>query len=127
VIAIALAAAAAATSTPLKLPADAPVIMDYLAVDGDRVWIPAGNTGKVFVLTAGRFQTIDGFATKKGRNDRLMGPSAVTIGEGAAYVGNRGDSRIWPSTRVRSRRRGPRKCPALRMECSTSPPRRRSG
>jgi len=95
VIAIALAAAAAATSTPLKLPADAPVIMDYLAVDGDRVWIPAGNTGKVFVLTAGRFQTIDGFATKKGRNDRLMGPSAVTIGEGAAYVGNRGDSRIW--------------------------------
>jgi len=93
-IALALAAAAAA-ATPLKLPAEPPVIMDYLAADGARVWIPAGNTGKVFLLTGGQFRAVDGFATKKGRGDRLMGPSAVTVGEGAVYIGNRGDSRIW--------------------------------
>lgn len=88
-------AAAAASGQPLALPAPAPVFMDYLAADGDRVWIPAGNTGAVFVLKGDRFQTIGGFATKKGRGDRLMGPSAVSIGDGMVYVGNRGDSRIW--------------------------------
>ena len=93
-IAIALAAAAA-TATPLRLPAEPPVLMDYLAADGARVWIPAGNTGKVFLLTGGQFRAVGGFATKKGSGDRLVGPSAVTIGEGAVYVGNRGDSRIW--------------------------------
>ena len=93
-IALALAAAAA-TATPLKLPAEPPVLMDYLAADGARVWIPAGNTGKVFLLAAGQFRAIEGFATQKGRGDRLVGPSAVTVGEGAVYVGNRGDSRIW--------------------------------
>jgi DNA-binding beta-propeller fold protein YncE len=95
-IAISVAlAAAAATATPLRLPAEPPVLMDYLAADGARVWIPAGNTGKVFLLSGGQFRAVDGFATKKGRGDRLMGPSAVTVGEGAVYVGNRGDSRIW--------------------------------
>src|SRR5207237_3885075 len=43
----------------------------------------------------GPFRSVDGFATKKGRGDRLMGPGAVTVGEGAVYVGNRGDSRVW--------------------------------
>jgi DNA-binding beta-propeller fold protein YncE len=86
---------AISAATPVKLPEPAPVVMDYLAGDGDRVWVPAGNTGKVFVLEKGAFKSIDGFATKKGRNDRLMGPSSVTVGEGAVYVGNRGDSRIW--------------------------------
>src|SRR5438552_3931524 len=93
-IAIALAAAAA-TATPLRLPAEPPILMDYLAADGARVWIPAGNTGKVFLLTGGQFRAVGGFATRKGSSDRLMGPSAVTVGEGAVYVGNRGDSRIW--------------------------------
>ena len=72
-----------------------PVIMDYLASEGARVWVPAGNTGNVYVLDGGKFRTIGGFATKKGRNDRLMGPSSVTVGDGAVYVGNRGDNRIW--------------------------------
>src|SRR5438132_226932 len=93
-IALALAAAAAA-ATPLKLPAEPPVVMDYLAAEGARVWIPAGNTGKVFLLAAGKFRAVDGFATKKGRGDRLMGPRAVTVGVGAVYIGNRGDSRVW--------------------------------
>ena len=80
----------------LKFPdVQPPVIMDYLATEGERVWVPAGNTGKVFVLERDRFRTIDGFATRKGRGDRLMGPSSVTVGDGAVYVGNRGDSRIW--------------------------------
>src|SRR5438270_13665119 len=80
----------------LKFPdVQPPVIMDYLAAEGDRVWVPAGNTGNVYVLEKGRFKTIGGFATKKGRGDRLMGPSSVTVGDGAVYVGNRGDSRIW--------------------------------
>jgi DNA-binding beta-propeller fold protein YncE len=90
------AAAAAPAATPLKFPGvEAPVIMDYLAADGDRVWAPAGNTGKVFVLEKGQFKSVDGFPTAKGRNDRLMGPSSVSVGKGAAYVGNRGDSKIW--------------------------------
>ena len=93
---LAILLAAAAAATPVKFPeTQPPVIMDYLAAEGDRVWAPAGNTGKVFVLDKGAFKSIDGFPTKKGRNDRLMGPSSVTIGEGMVYAGNRGDSRIW--------------------------------
>jgi DNA-binding beta-propeller fold protein YncE len=91
---LALAVLLAASPTQLPLPAPAPVIMDYLAADGDRVWVPAGNTGKVFVLKEGKFAVIDGFPTKEGRGGRLMGPSSVTVGEGFAYVGNRGDSKI---------------------------------
>jgi len=91
---LALAALLAAAPAPLALPAPAPVVMDYLVADGNRVWVPAGNTGKVFVLEAGKFATVDGFPTKEGRNGRLMGPSSVTVGEGAVYVGNRGDSKI---------------------------------
>ena len=88
-------AAAAAAATPLKFPADAPVVMDYLAADGARVWAPGGNTGKVFLLDGGKFRSVDGFATKEGRNKMQVGPSAVTVGQGAVYVGNRGDSKIW--------------------------------
>jgi DNA-binding beta-propeller fold protein YncE len=68
--------------------------MDYLATAGDQVWVPAGNTGKVFVLEGGKFREISGFATVKGRGDRLMGPSSASAGEGVVYVGNRGDSSI---------------------------------
>ena len=88
-------AAAAAAATPLRFPADAPVVMDYLAADGARVWAPGGNTGKVFLLEGGKFKSVDGFATKEGRNKMMMGPSSVTVGKGAVYVGNRGDSKIW--------------------------------
>lgn len=83
--------AAATVALPGTQP---PVIMDYLAVDGTTVWVPAGNTGKVFVFEGGRFRTIDGFPTSKGRNDRLLGPTSVGLGAGFAYIGNRGDSTI---------------------------------
>ena len=109
---LALALAAAAAATPLTLPdTQPPVIMDYLAADGDRVWIPAGNTGKVFVLEGRKFRAIDGFATRKGRNDRLIGPSAVTVGKGAVYIGNRGDSRIWAVDRQSLERKGSAQMP----------------
>jgi DNA-binding beta-propeller fold protein YncE len=92
----AILCAAALHAQNLALPAAAPVTMDYLAAAGSQVWIPAGNTGKVFVLDgAGKpFRTIDGFATKKGRNDRVMGPSSVTLSAATAFIGNRGDSSI---------------------------------
>ncbi len=82
-------------ASTLALPgAQPPVSMDYLATDGATVWVPGANTGKVFVLEAGKFRTVEGFATKKGRNDRLLGPTSVGIGRGFAYIGNRGDSKI---------------------------------
>jgi DNA-binding beta-propeller fold protein YncE len=78
----------------VSLPAQAPVVMDYLATSGNQVWIPGGNTGKVFVYEGGKFREIAGFPTAKGRGDRLMGPSSANAGDGVVYVGNRGDSSI---------------------------------
>src|SRR5438067_3045447 len=93
---IALLAAATLQAQKLVLPAPPPVVMDYLAAAGSQVWVPAGNTGKVFVLDGpGKpFRTIDGFATKKGLNDRLMGPSSVSVSSSTAFIGSRGDSSI---------------------------------
>ena len=91
---LALILAASLTATRLPLPAGPPVSMDYLAAAAGQVWVPGGNTGKVFVLERGKFRTLDGFPTKKGRGDRLLGPSSVGIGRAAAWIGNRGDSRI---------------------------------
>jgi DNA-binding beta-propeller fold protein YncE len=76
--------------------------MDYLAYDAahHRVWVPAGNTGKVDVLdvTTGEVTPIGGFAThaspRPGRPD--MGPSSATVADGAIWVGNRGDNKLCP-------------------------------
>jgi hypothetical protein len=82
-------------ASTLALPgAQPPVFMDYLATEGATVWVPGANTGKVFVLEAGKFRTVEGFPTTKGRNDRLLGPTSVAIGRGFAYIGNRGNSKI---------------------------------
>jgi DNA-binding beta-propeller fold protein YncE len=75
-----------------------PVVMDYIAYDrtNKRVWVPAGNTGKVDVidLASGKVTPIEGFATqeieRKGKK-RIVGPSSATVGDGVVYVGNRGD------------------------------------
>jgi DNA-binding beta-propeller fold protein YncE len=93
---VAASAASSLSSSKIALPAPPPVIMDYLAAGAGQVWVPAGNTGKVFVLdaAAGTFRSVEGFPTKKGSNDRLMGPSSVTLGQGHAFIGNRGDSKI---------------------------------
>jgi DNA-binding beta-propeller fold protein YncE len=76
--------------------------MDYLAYDAanDRVWVPAGNTGAVDVIDArtGQVTAVGGFATAtvKGRDgrERVVGPSAATVGAGFVYVGNRAGSQI---------------------------------
>jgi hypothetical protein len=77
------------------------VSMDYIAYDPgtNSVWVPGGNTGAVDVVDAasGKVRQIPGFPTKEveGRNGkRLFGPTAVSIGEGVVYIGNRGDSTV---------------------------------
>ena len=97
-----LALAAAPTSVSIALPGGPPVSMDYLAYDAktDRVWVPAGNTGKVDVINAktGTVTALAGFgtATVKGRDgqDREVGPSAAGVGDGFVYIGNRAGAQV---------------------------------
>src|SRR6202521_1706312 len=78
------------------------VSMDYITYDPatNSVWVPGGNTGAVDVVDAatGKVRQIPGFATKEveGRNGtkRIFGPTAVSVGEGVVYIGNRGDSSV---------------------------------
>src|SRR6202521_1899663 len=77
------------------------VSMDYITYDPatNSVWVPGGNTGAVDVVDAatGTVRQISGFATKEveGRNGkRVFGPTAVSVGEGVVYIGNRGDSSV---------------------------------
>jgi DNA-binding beta-propeller fold protein YncE len=90
------------TFLPVPLPgARAPASLDYLAYEGARarVWVPVGDTGSVDVYdpSGGSFTRVDGFETGerayKGKT-RTTGPSAVAIGEGFAYVGNRATSQV---------------------------------
>jgi hypothetical protein len=84
----------------IALPGGTPVGMDYLAYDAanDRIWVPAGNTGKVDVVDigTGKVTALGGFATRPaprpGRPN--MGPSSATVGDGVIWVGNRGDDRV---------------------------------
>ena len=90
------------TLKALALPgASGTVSLDYFAYDprGRRLWVPASNTGRV-ILIDGRTDavtSIDGFPTRevdfKGKRP-LVGPTSVALGDGAVYVGNRGDSTI---------------------------------
>ena len=97
------------TARPLALP-DAtpptPAALDYIVYEKavreqarDRVWIPVGNSGTVDVLdvTDGTFARVSGFQTQQrdfhGKT-RVMGPSAATIGEGVAYIGNRATNEV---------------------------------
>jgi hypothetical protein len=81
--------------------ATAPASLDYIAYDAarGRVWVPVGGTGSadVFDVAAGTFTRIDGFKTAereyKGKK-RMMGPSAVAIGDGFAYVGDRASGEV---------------------------------
>jgi DNA-binding beta-propeller fold protein YncE len=78
------------------------VSMDYIAYDSktNSVWVPGGNTGTVDVVDAGtsKVRQIPGFPTKevagRGGGKRILGPTAVSIGEGVVYIGNRGDSTV---------------------------------
>jgi DNA-binding beta-propeller fold protein YncE len=81
--------------------ATGPVMLDYLAYDPkqDRVWIPAGGTGRVDVIDAKteKITAIEGFPTKeverRGKK-HVTGPSAATVGDGVVYIGSRADSSV---------------------------------
>jgi hypothetical protein len=87
---------------PVDLPgAIAPASLDYIAYEPQRrrVWVPVGGTGSVdvFDIARGAFTRVDGFKTAEREvrgAKRTIGPSAVAIGEGFAYIGNRATSEI---------------------------------
>jgi DNA-binding beta-propeller fold protein YncE len=78
------------------------VFMDYLAYDRahHRVWVPAGNTGSVYVVDAANnneVARVEGFPTaemERRGSKRTVGPSSATVGDGIVYVGNRADSSV---------------------------------
>jgi DNA-binding beta-propeller fold protein YncE len=79
----------------------APVSFDYLAADrsAGRIYVPVGNTGSldVYDVAGGKFTRVDGFKTEERERNgkkRVFGPSAVTIGAGVVYVGNRATSEV---------------------------------
>ena len=77
------------------------VSLDYFVFDAanHRLWVPASNTGSVTIIDDDTDQvtSITGFRTAqvafRGKRP-VMGPTSVTLGEGVAYVGNRGDSTV---------------------------------
>jgi hypothetical protein len=82
-------------------PSSGAVLMDYIAYEParHRVWVPAGNTGNVYVVDArnDRVESVEGFSTaqvERHGTRRTVGPSSATVGEGVVYVGNRGDSGV---------------------------------
>ncbi len=89
-------------SKPVPVPgATPPLSFDYLAADrhAGRVYLPVANTGSldVFDTSIGTFTRVDGFKTAekdwKGKK-RTLGPSAVAVGDGVVYVGNRATSEV---------------------------------
>src|SRR6184192_10044 len=88
--------------TPISLPgASGVVALDYFAYDRStgKLWVPASNTGNVDVIdeSSDAVSQVTGFKTGevelRGRKVTL-GPTAVTIGDGVVYIGNRGDSTL---------------------------------
>ena len=77
------------------------VSMDYIAYDPatNSIWVPGGNTAAVDVVDAatGKVKQVPGFQTStvsaRG-GTRVLGPTAVSIGDGVVYIGNRGDSSV---------------------------------
>jgi YVTN family beta-propeller protein len=88
--------------TPITLPGASGVVsLDYFACDRStgKLWVPASNTGNVDVIdeTRDAVSQVSGFKTGevelRGRKVPL-GPTAVSIGDGVVYIGNRGDSSL---------------------------------
>ncbi len=80
----------------VHLPGDRETVsLDYLAADRPtgRVWIPAGDAGRVDVLEVAsrEVHSIAGFAVGHNRHG---GPSAVSLGGGLAFIGDRATSEI---------------------------------
>jgi hypothetical protein len=88
--------------TPIALPgASGVVALDYFAYDRltGKLWVPASNTGNVDVIDekSDAVSQVTGFKTGevelRGRKI-LLGPTAVSVGDGVVYIGNRGDSSL---------------------------------
>src|SRR5438874_6201300 len=88
--------------TPISLPgASGVVALDYFAYDRStgKLWVPASNTGNVDVIdeNSDAVSPVTGFKTGeielRGRKVPL-GPTAVGVGDGVVYIGNRGDSTL---------------------------------
>jgi DNA-binding beta-propeller fold protein YncE len=111
VIPLALAAASVLTATPIALPGGPIVALDLLGIDRPHhtVWVPAGNTGNVVAIDTltGKVTAVSGFPTGEPtrRTHPRIGPSAVTIGEGVVWVGNRADQSIC-AIDIRTHRKG---------------------
>jgi hypothetical protein len=90
------------TAKSFPLPgATGPISTDYIVCDrpAGRVWVPVGDTGSadVFDVASNAFTRVDGFATGEREvrgKTRKMGPSAVTIGEGFAFIGDRATAEV---------------------------------
>jgi DNA-binding beta-propeller fold protein YncE len=87
---------------PIPLPGSSGVVvLDYFAYDRatGKLWVPASNTGSVDVIeeATDSVSQLTGFKTGdvelRGRKVTL-GPTAVSIGDGVVYIGNRGDSTL---------------------------------
>lgn len=87
---------------PIPLPGASGVVsLDYFAYDRStgKLWVPASNTGNVDVIdeNSDAVSQVSGFKTGevelRGRKVPL-GPTAVSIGDGVVYIGNRGDSSL---------------------------------
>jgi DNA-binding beta-propeller fold protein YncE len=77
------------------------VSMDYIAYDAatNLVWVPGGNTGAINVVDMGNnsVRQIPNQPTSRVEArgvTRVLGPTAVSIGDGVVYIGNRGDSSV---------------------------------
>ena len=77
------------------------IVLDHLAYDRskNRLWVPASNTGDVDVIDSSSDAVfhVTGFSIGEveleGSKARL-GSTAVGLGEGVVYIGNRGDSSL---------------------------------
>lgn len=87
---------------PIPLPGASGVVsLDYFAYDRStgKLWVPASNTGNVDVIdeNSDAVSQVSGFKTGevelRGRKVPL-GPTAVSVGDGVVYIGNRGDSSL---------------------------------
>src|SRR5579871_2087439 len=98
-LALALAAAPAPAAEPASFPfpGNGPAWTDYVTFDSasQRVWVPAGSRGETYAfdVKAHTWSTVGGFATEA-TGKRVAGPSSVTSGPGAVYVGNRAGSKV---------------------------------
>jgi hypothetical protein len=97
-----LAAADKYSVRTLTLPGGTPagIAMDYIAFDRttNAIWVP-GNTGTVHVIDVAtdKIRQVTGFPTQEVTvrdRKRLLGPSAVSFGNGTVYIGSRGDSSV---------------------------------